>query len=954
MTKQYLYKVILFFLISPLFIYSQDIDSAYVDRVNNLARFDNRNGYFSKAYSRINDLISKLDKQKNLENLAFSYQTKADIEQNLGKYEESVKTAKNALKISLALKDSANIAFNYNLVGISYYFLSDYDSTKIYYERSYDLKKNLATDNKGLAASAYNLAILYEDLAQREKALKLYKEAEHYLLKTKDTITFLSDIYVGLAHLYFFNKEIDKAEEYSEKALNVGMKSYGEFNPNMTFVYNSYANILESKKEYKTAIKLLEKSLKIRETTYGKNHKWTCESNYKLATILALDKQYDKAIFYYKQAIDIGEKINSSQYLANAELFLAKLYIEQDIHLNEAEKLILSALDKNMQVFGYKNDIIAEDYYYLAKLAKKRNDKERMFAFITRALNSASYDKNYLEEVIAAYQALNVLVLMGDWYKDDYKRTNNINALEDNFKLIDQEIALIEYIQKNFSSDQSKINLANEYRKIFEKGLNTCWILYHKSKDQKYLEKAFELSEANRNTTLLEGLQDTKFKLYSGIPKKLLEKEKGIKQALERVKIDLYYEKIASDPDKEFLTKLLDKRILLSKRLDSIHSFFKKEYPRYANLKYRNKVIGISDVQKNLERNTQLLIYFLGDHNLYSFNITKDKITFLKGAVADDLSDKTLLFKSELIARNDIRKVSKTLYQYLLKQQLNKTKENLVIIPDNVLNYIPFEILQNDKNEYLLKNYSVCYSGSVRLLLELKNDYFTYTPLKFWAGFSPEYTNENTLSFASKEVNTINEIVEGDLFIGENSKKQIFLDNNKNYSVLHLAMHAKINNEYPQFNKLVFTDGELTASEIYLSNTKANLTVLSACNTGFGKIEKGEGVMSMARAFHFSGVPSVLMSLWKIPDKETNKIMISFYKYLKKGENKSEALRKAKIEYLALTSDKNLSHPFYWSGFVLNGNSDQLFPKNNIYYYFLLGLVVTAILFLILKKVKQN
>ncbi|RLD83986.1 MAG: hypothetical protein DRJ07_05685, partial [Bacteroidetes bacterium] len=734
------------------------------------------------------------------------------------------------------------------------------------------------------------------------------------------------------------------------KAMDIGMKSYGEFNPNMTFVYNSYSNILKSKEDYKGAIDLLEKSLKIREQTYGNAHKWTCESNYKLAEILTLDKQYEKAIVYYKQAIKIGKEIKSSQYLANAELYLAKLYIEQDMQFEKSQELILSSLDKNIKVFGYENDIISEDYYWLAELAKKRKNKEKFFAFITRALKSAKYDKNSLEEVIAPYQALSALALMGDWYMDTYERTENTKALEDKFQLIDQEIALIKHIQKNFSTDQSKINLANEYRKVFEKGLNTCWILYHKTKDLKYLEKAFELSETNRSTTLLEGLQDTKFKLYSGIPKELLEKEKKIKQTLERVKLDLYYEVKSSNPDKEYYSNLLDQRILWSKRLDSIHLVFEKDYPRYVDLKYSNKVIGISDVQKNIDRYTQFIIYFLGENDLYSFDITKDAVSFLKGAVSKDLIEKTNLFKSNLIAQNDIQKVSKTLYRYLLKNQLEKTKENLVIIPDNVLNYIPFEILQSDDNKYLIEDYIICYVGSVRIFLELNNDFFKYSPPKFWAGFSPEYTDGNTISSASNEIKSISEMVDGDDFIGENSKKQNFLDNNKNYSILHLAMHAKINNEYPQFNKLVFVDGDLTASEIYLSNTKANLTVLSACSTGFGKLEKGEGIMSMARAFHFSGVPSVLMSLWEVPDKETKKIMISFYKYLEKGKNKSEALRNAKIEYLASTNDKNLLHPFYWAGFVLNGNSDQLYGNYTTYYYILLGLILTSIIWFFIKK----
>jgi len=949
-TKQYLNKVILFLFFAPLFIFSQEVDRVYFEQINYEARMQEKKGSFLEAYTLINDLISRLKEQNSPEYLVYSYQTKASIEQNLGKYEELVKTAKNALQISLTLKDSSNIAYNYNLVGIGYYFLSDYDSTKIYYEKSYNLKKRISTDSKGLAASAYNLAILYEDLAQREKALELYKDAAVYLLELNDSDTFLSDVYVGLAHLYFFNKEIDKAEEYSEKAMDIGKKAYGEFNPNMTFVYNSYANILEKKEDYKGAIDLLKKSLKIREQTYGKNHKWTCESYYKLARILVLDKQIEKAIKHYKHAIEIGKNIKSSQFLANAELFLAKLYIDQDIHLVEAEKLILSALDKNIKVFGYKNDIITEDYYYLALLAKNRKDKKKLFTFSTKALNSANYNKNSLDEVIAPLQVLNVLTLIGDWYMDEYQRTKNIKDVEDRFKLIDQEIALIKYIQKNFSSNQSKINFSNEYRKVFEKGLNTCWILYHKNKEQKYLEKAFELSETNRSTTLLEGVQDTKFKLYSGIPKELLEKEKVIQQKLERIKLDLFYERKAANPDKDLYSELLDKRILFSKKLDSIQTAFEKNYPRYTNLKYSNKVISILDVQKNIERNTQLVIYFLGENNLYSFNISADKISFLKGAVAEDLVNKTKLFKSELIARGDTKNVSKTLYKYLLKQQLNKNESNLVIIPDNVLNYIPFEILQNDENKYLIEDFTIYYAGSVQLLLELKNNFFKYTPLKFWAGFSPKYTDNQTISSAENEIQSIKEMFDGDSFIGENSKKKYFLENNKNYSILHLAMHAEINNEYPQFNKLVFSDGNLTASEIYLSNTRANLAVLSACNTGFGKLEKGEGVMSMARAFHFSGVPSVLMSLWKVPDKETKKIMVSFYKYLKKGEKKSDALRKAKIEYLKSTSDKNLLHPFYWSGFVLNGNADQLITNYSSYYYTIIGLVLISVIFFIVKK----
>ncbi|MCF6223729.1 MAG: CHAT domain-containing protein [Flavobacteriaceae bacterium] len=931
-------------MIFPLFIFSQKIDSAYVYDINDKARVLERNGSFTQAYDLINDLVIKLEGQKDSRFIASFYQTKAGIEQKLGKYKQSIKTSKQSLQLDIQLKDSSGIAYCYNLIGIAYYFLSNFDSTKVYYEKSYTLKKKINTSHEKLAVSAYNLGILYEDLAQTEKALKFYLDAEYYLLKSKMTKSFLSDIYVGIAHLYFYKKEINKAEEYSEKAMDVGLKSYGEFNPNMTFVYNFYANILVSKKKYKEAINLLRKSLKIRQETYGEFHKWTCESNYKLATVLVDDEQLNEAEALFKKAIAIGEKIKSSQYLANAKIQLSKLYLDQNIKLIEVEKLLLSALNQNINVFGYKNDVTAENYYYLAQLAKKKDQKEKFFAFITQTFNSSSYQKNNLNQVVAPFQALDAIVLAGDWYTEAYNKSNDLDFLIKKFELIDQEVALIKFSQRNFTSDYSQIHFANEYRIVFEKGLNTCWRLYNKTNDQKYLEKAFALSETNRNTTLLKGLQDTQYKLYGDIPKDLIAHEKNVKQDLELVKLDLYYEKTAKTPDKIFISELLNARILHSNRLDSLHKIFKTNYPRYADLKYNNKQIEIKDVQINLDEDTQLITYFLGSKNLFAFHITKEKITFLKNEIALDLIEKTEKLKNNLIARNTIHEISKNLYQSLLANHLNKPQNILIIIPDNVLNYIPFEILINDENKYLIEDFTISYTGSVNLFMELKNDFFKYESPNYWAGFSPNYKQNYKLSSNQNEVTTIAKIVNGKKFIGDLSNKKSFLENNKEYSILHLALHAKIDNENPMFNKLLFNDEELSAAEIYLSKNKANLAVLSACNTGFGKLEKGEGIMSMARAFHFSGVPSVIMSLWKVPDKETKKIMVSFYKHLEKGETKSLALKNAKLDYLSTTQDINLKHPYYWSGFVLNGNTEPLKNKKKYYYLISGGLVLFSLL----------
>lgn len=946
---------ILWFLFLPSLIGAQTVDIEYVREQNIKAAQLDREGKFETANAVLDDLLVLLeDKEADSSFFTVTYQTKAKIVKNLGHYEKSNELARKSLGFSIRAKDSFNMADSYNTIGINHYFLADYDSTTYFYEKSYEIKKRINTSKHGLAVSAYNLAIVFEDLGQIESALELYKEAEKNLLASDRTETFLSDVYVGLSHLSFYAGDLNKAEEYSEKAMDVGIKSYGESNPNMTFVYVSYANILESQRKYQEAIALLEKSLKIRESTYGEYHRWTCESYYDLANSYVLIKEYEKAENLYKKAIEIGKHIQSNRYLANAKNYLAKLYLDQEINLDQAQKLLNEGLEKNISIYGPKNEIVSENYRYLAKLYRLKKEEDGFYDHLENSLNSANYKPEEIKKSIAPIQALKSLMVLGEWYEEQYRETSTFEYLIESYSLIDKEVELIKYIQKNFSSDRSKINLANEYRIVFEKGLNLCWKLYHATKNHEYLEKAFELSETNRNTSLLNGLQDIKFKLFSEIPEASIAFENQTNKELERVKMDLFYEKTASNPDKKAYGDLLNRRLILSNKLDSIHDSFASNFPKYRDLKYSHEIVKINDVQKVLSVDTQMITYFLGENHLYSFNISRDSISFLRGDVAKKLTDETNLMKQNLEQRKDVEILSKNLYLLLLHQQILPEKQNLIIIADNVLSYLPFEILQRNDGSYLLEDYNISYAGSAQLYIELENDFFHYNSMNQWAGFSPDYDEENELSSTSDEVKEIADLLEGDLFTMEASSKENFFKNNQNYSILHLAMHAEINQNNSSYNKLLFADGDLTSSEIYTSNSQANLAVLSACSTGYGKLEKGEGVMSMARAFHYSGIPSVVMSLWKVPDFETKTVMVYFYKHLKKGKTKSEALRLAKLDYLRKTSNKDLKHPYFWSGFVISGNTAPLVLEQETNYLLWFGvlLVIALAIVFLLKRIK--
>jgi LPXTG-motif cell wall-anchored protein len=166
-----------------------------------------------------------------------------------------------------------------------------------------------------------------------------------------------------------------------------------------------------------------------------------------------------------------------------------------------------------------------------------------------------------------------------------------------------------------------------------------------------------------------------------------------------------------------------------------------------------------------------------------------------------------------------------------------------------------------------------------------------------------------------------------------------FKENANRYAIIHLATHALVDDAYPMNSRLLFTvqdqdsvsdqgreqgeDGDLHAWELYNMQLRAQMAVLSACNTGYGKLRRGEGVMSLGRAFAFAGVPSIVMSLWPASDKSTAGIMESFYASLSEGVSKEAALQAAKLKYLE-NADEITAHPYFWAGFVAQGDMRPL------------------------------
>jgi CHAT domain-containing protein len=270
--------------------------------------------------------------------------------------------------------------------------------------------------------------------------------------------------------------------------------------------------------------------------------------------------------------------------------------------------------------------------------------------------------------------------------------------------------------------------------------------------------------------------------------------------------------------------------------------------------------------------------------------------------------------------------------------------ERLVLIPDDILSYIPFEALSvhsvspgsYQSIPYLIKNYSVSYAASLSVL-DLQNKRSSNTHKKAFLGMASDYAEQENaglsrLTFAVEELNAINQLVQGDVFLNKEASKDHFLDIHRHYRNIHLSLHGFVNTDNPSFSYLQFpatlakksNEGKLYSSEIYNRVFDPEMLVLSACETGTGTLTRGEGILSLAHAFAYAGTKSTVLSLWQLSSQSTAEIMKNFYGRLESSHPQDQALQLAKLNYLAETKAPELAHPFYWAAMIQYGNANVL------------------------------
>jgi CHAT domain-containing protein len=357
------------------------------------------------------------------------------------------------------------------------------------------------------------------------------------------------------------------------------------------------------------------------------------------------------------------------------------------------------------------------------------------------------------------------------------------------------------------------------------------------------------------------------------------------------------------------------------------------------------------------DTSTVLLEYVVADDQTYLFAITK-AIGQAKAQVQvftipikrAELEKQTESFRAQLAGRDlAFRDSARKLYDLLLKpaQGALRGKSSLVIAPDDKLWELPFQALLTQDGRYVIERSAVSYAPSLTVLREMKAqrnrrqaEPAGYSLLALGNPAIGKETIERSaltmrdekldpLPEAEKEVTALGQLygnARSKVYIGSEAREDRLKAEAIQARVLHFATHGILNDASPMYSYLALAqgdkneDGLLEAWELMQMDLKADLAVLSACETARGRYGAGEGVIGLTWALFIAGVPSTVVSQWKVESNSTRELMLDFHRSLREMSrnpaSKAEALRQAALKVM---KNPETSHPFYWAGFVLVG-----------------------------------
>jgi CHAT domain-containing protein len=887
----------------------------------------------AKKYVELAEKCIEAYNPKNKSEIEDYFLMATDFYVQYGDYEKALNVTLSSYEITKREKpdDVVGLSYILNNLGVIYECLEDSENAEKYYNES--LKLTLKFDqNSGIAITYNNIGLFkLKHSPDIRLAIEPFKTSLNYSSGDSQTdiqnkITSIQ----GLSAVYIKLNKLDSANYFCEKLLE-----------------------LQKKSNYREA------------STYDR-----------LAKLALFEKNFNKAAYYFQKTLSIyrnklGDKHHEvSRALSN----LADVYKNQKKYIKAAQ-LIQEAIASNTT-------------YSLDSLDLRQNPDV----------------SKVIDRDLMLYQLNTKIALM------DSMRINGLSGIKtvDVYNTALASVDLILYIIQNVQHAASKSYWLNkESVRIFEQAIYYALLVAEEGKNNKYKEQAFVLAEKSKSILLFESRKEKSAARFAGVPDSLTEKENSLKRlfySLEKKRNNALIEKDSQ------LISAYDRELLeIQMNIESLRSLLKKNYPEYYRLKYQELNIKPSDITAKLDDKTIMLEYFQGKNRSFVF-VLRNNAFECHQVIADSTMTNSVLDFQKLVA--DLPYAINSPEEYFIKyskaalEQYNlwlkpylkaeDKSKRLVIIADGTLSYLPFEALLTKEAEiskdpnyaklpYLLNDYTLNYDYSAQLWLDHKEPRKQLNGKILAMGPSKKIESKDTsiitiqntnkkelrlrsdakdLPGAEKEILALKNEYQGKYYDKFDASEKNWKKEAKDYGILHFAMHGLLDENEPEFSSLMFSDNGdkeednfLYAYEIKESKLNASLAVLSACETGAGKYQRGEGVVSLGRGFMYAGVPSVVMTLWKLNDQSATELISDFYANLQAGQQKDIALRNAKIKYLEKSNGMS-AHPALWACFIQLGDYSPIILAQKSYFNYLIisaviGSVIVLLLFFYRRKNKK-
>ncbi len=861
--------------------------------------------------------------------------------------------------------DTVNIeyAIFHKYIATAYYYQYNDKKANEHYQRGLKIVQLLGVENSLTADFYVNIGNTYTNMGQYERALPYTEKAiasckknnnPHLLMLANQTYGYIASFRdVNLA-IDFFTYIFEEADKLMIQESTVD-KYRANIDDLLSQMYKKNRNYEKSLFHAQRAYKNLKKS--------GLPDLYLELLILNNLAVLSLSNELpDQTEKYLKKSFDLVDQSFGRTHVNAFPVFETAIRHHLSAQHTDSVRALISDL-KNINI---PEDAVSEKILYyliLGDFAKEQEHWDSALFFYKKAIMQHIPDFDPFR-LLDSFPGLSLNHEL--FFKDLYPA---MHAYESGFskytfsanKLADLKIkqAYLKFFTMQLEKyafgivlEKTGLDFSGKYQLIADKLISLSLEIYEQSKITEEPDELFEAISTTKSFYLKKQITDNQMRAantenragwneYLQLQKQLYQIENKIISANVSGKND-----ILDSLEKEILFlkfNIMNKQLQFEKDTDNIMPVFKK---------YR-----LAEVQNLLEEDEAIINYYFLPESLIVLCITKGQSSAIEIPEGDNINAAIQkYYKAIKTGAANLTYYADALSDYLIKPVMGQIehKKHLIIIPDKNLFKIPFEPLTWENNKFLIEHKTICYHYSTTLWAFARENSIGVQEKSFLA-FAPVFkktaTKENggyrsllesdfmeryysldkknlePLVHSAEEVKTIGSIFRENqiptrIFINSEATERKFKNHVQQASIIHLATHGYVSQKYPGLSGFFFAeakddeeDGYLLAGEILNLELHANLVVLSTCNSGSGKIEDSEGILSLTRYLMYAGVPNIIATLWRVHDENTKKLMVQFYKSYMKGNTYAEAMQKAKLDCI-----KEGMIPMDWSGFVLIGN----------------------------------